>query len=64
MEEMNETVEEMGASDTHFVTAHGLDMPGHGSSARGGGTASRPPPQVERAMTTLKDYPVVLYDEV
>ena len=34
VEEMNETVEDLGASDTHFVTAHGLDMPGHGSSAR------------------------------
>lgn len=34
VEEMNETVEELGAADTHFVTAHGLDMPGHGSSAR------------------------------
>ena len=31
---MNETVDQLGATDTHYVTAHGLDMPGHGSSAR------------------------------
>lgn len=32
--EMNETAAELGATDTHYVTPHGLDMPGHGSSAR------------------------------
>ena len=31
---MNATVAELGATDTHYVTAHGLDMAGHGSSAR------------------------------
>ena len=31
---MNEYARSIGALDTHFVTAHGLDMPGHGSSAR------------------------------
>jgi D-alanyl-D-alanine carboxypeptidase (penicillin-binding protein 5/6) len=31
---MNEYSRSIGALDTHFVTAHGLDMPGHGSSAR------------------------------
>lgn len=32
--EMNSTAADLGAADTHYVTAHGLDMPGHGSSAR------------------------------
>jgi D-alanyl-D-alanine carboxypeptidase (penicillin-binding protein 5/6) len=32
--EMNEIAGELGATDTSYVTAHGLDMPGHGSSAR------------------------------
>lgn len=32
--EMNETALRLGATDTNYVTAHGLDMPGHGSSAR------------------------------
>lgn len=32
--EMNLTARELGATETHYVTAHGLDMPGHGSSAR------------------------------
>lgn len=32
--EMNRFVDELGATDTHYVTAHGLDVPGHGSSAR------------------------------
>ena len=31
---MNDYARSIGALDTHFVTAHGLDMPGHGSSAR------------------------------
>lgn len=31
---MNATAAELGATDSHYVTAHGLDMPGHGSSAR------------------------------
>lgn len=31
---MNELAEKLGATDTNYVTAHGLDMPGHGSSAR------------------------------
>lgn len=34
VEEMNDLADELGATDTHYVTAHGLDMPGHGSSAR------------------------------
>jgi serine-type D-Ala-D-Ala carboxypeptidase (penicillin-binding protein 5/6) len=29
---MNARAEELGATDTHFVTAHGLDTPGHYSS--------------------------------
>ncbi len=33
VEAMNERAEKMGADDTHFVTAHGLDTPGHYSSA-------------------------------
>ena len=33
VEEMNETARALGATDTRYVTAHGLDMPGHGSSA-------------------------------
>jgi D-alanyl-D-alanine carboxypeptidase (penicillin-binding protein 5/6) len=32
--DMNAMVRGLGATDTHYVTAHGLDMPGHGSSAR------------------------------
>lgn len=32
--EMNDLAGELGAIDTRYVTAHGLDMPGHGSSAR------------------------------
>lgn len=32
--QMNRSVRELGATDTRYVTAHGLDMPGHGSSAR------------------------------
>ena len=31
---MNDLAADLGARDTNFVTAHGLDMPGHGSSAR------------------------------
>lgn len=31
---MNRTVAELGGTDTRFVTAHGLDVPGHYSSAR------------------------------
>ena len=31
---MNRYVAELGARDTNYVTAHGLDTPGHGSSAR------------------------------
>lgn len=33
VEAMNERAEKLGADDTHFVTAHGLDTPGHYSSA-------------------------------
>ncbi|MEA2517806.1 MAG: hypothetical protein QOG16_1644 [Actinomycetota bacterium] len=32
--QMNRFARSIGATDTHYVTAHGLDMPGHGSSAR------------------------------
>lgn len=32
--EMNEAARSVGATGTHYVTAHGLDMPGHGSTAR------------------------------
>ena len=32
--EMNQFVEALGAEHTHFVNAHGLDTPGHHSSAR------------------------------
>ena len=31
---MNDTARALGATGTHYMTAHGLDMPGHGSSAR------------------------------
>lgn len=31
---MNATARSVGATGTHYVTAHGLDMPGHGSTAR------------------------------
>lgn len=34
VETMNDYARSIGALDTRFVTAHGLDMPGHGSSAR------------------------------
>jgi D-alanyl-D-alanine carboxypeptidase (penicillin-binding protein 5/6) len=34
VELMNDYAASIGALDTHYVTAHGLDMPGHGSSAR------------------------------
>jgi serine-type D-Ala-D-Ala carboxypeptidase (penicillin-binding protein 5/6) len=34
VDEMNDLAAELGATDTNYVTAHGLDMPGHGSSAR------------------------------
>ena len=34
VELMNEYAASIGARETHYVTAHGLDMPGHGSSAR------------------------------
>jgi D-alanyl-D-alanine carboxypeptidase (penicillin-binding protein 5/6) len=34
VEEMNAYVRSLGARDTNFVTAHGLDAPGHYSSAR------------------------------
>ena len=34
VDSMNDHARSIGALDTHFVTAHGLDMPGHGSSAR------------------------------
>ena len=31
---MNSLARRLGASDTHYVTSHGLDVSGHGSSAR------------------------------
>lgn len=34
VERMNAYARSIGATATNFVTAHGLDMPGHGSSAR------------------------------
>jgi serine-type D-Ala-D-Ala carboxypeptidase (penicillin-binding protein 5/6) len=34
VEEMNETATDLGARGTHFVTPHGLDAPGHVSTAR------------------------------
>lgn len=34
VDDMNALAAELGATDTNYVTAHGLDMPGHGSSAR------------------------------
>lgn len=34
VDEMNRTARAIGATGTHFVTAHGLDMVGHGSTAR------------------------------
>ncbi len=34
VDRMNQKAKEMGLSDTHFVNSHGLDAPGHRSSAR------------------------------
>jgi serine-type D-Ala-D-Ala carboxypeptidase (penicillin-binding protein 5/6) len=34
VEEMNETATDLGAKGTHFTTPHGLDAPGHVSTAR------------------------------
>jgi D-alanyl-D-alanine carboxypeptidase (penicillin-binding protein 5/6) len=34
VDEMNLMAQELGAGDSHFVTAHGLDRPGHLSTAR------------------------------
>jgi D-alanyl-D-alanine carboxypeptidase (penicillin-binding protein 5/6) len=33
VERMNETAEDLGATGTHFETSHGLDVPGHASTA-------------------------------